>query len=473
MNKGLIRSAAILVGVTATAAGPAYTQEEDEPGSFRQRLRVEQNFGIGDNVGLENPSEGRTSLATTRLTYGLETETDIQSLSFAVGAGLRFGNIAEGNTMRTGFVDPLIALRYNREGANAVFSFEADYRETDISLRQPLWDFLDQDGNVVPPADFSSIRGSGERRSYSASTQFETGLNDPFGLRFSASTNSVDYIDATDSSLTDYESNNVGLTTLFRFDRITSGTLYFGYDTYSNDDQSQTDRKTKTIEAGFERELSSISSLSFSAGHSTVETTETDPTTGARVTSKTSGPSGTINYQTGMPNGTLGANLNVYQNEDGQRGTFRLSRAIELPRGRLSGNIGLTQFDDTDPRVVGGLSWVHQLPTSTITMQYNRGVYTDSNDEDRFTDYLVAGYSHEINQISNISANLSLSYTEASSTEDATKRGNLVISYNHELTPDWSFNTGIAFRALEDDSTGEADSTAVFFGIGRNFDLSH
>jgi hypothetical protein len=472
LNKGLIRRAAILAGVTAVAAGPALPQDEDEYGSFRQRLRVEQNFGVGDNLGLANPSEGRTSLATTRLTYGLQSETAIQQISLTVGAGLRFGNIAEGNNMKTGFVDPLIGLRYNREGANAVFSFDAEYRQTDISLQQPLWSFLDQDGIVILPADFSNIRGSGERRAYNVGLGLETGLQDPFGLRFNASAYGVDYIDATDPDLTDYDGSNVNLTALFRFNQLTAATLYLGYNDYSSADQFNTDRETKTVQAGFERQISSISRFTFSAGQSTITTMQTNPVTGARFETETRGPSGNIGYMTGMPNGTFATDLNVSQNQDGQRGTLLFTRALQLPTGSLSANIGVTQLEQIDPQLVGGINWVHQMPTSTFTLQLNRNVFTDSEDQERFTNYLVAGYAHEINDISSITADLSLSYTEATDFEEATTRGDLVIAYNHDLTADWSFNTGVAFRTFEDDTTGEADATALFFGIGRNFDLS-
>lgn len=471
LSKRLIRSAAI-GGLTALAVSPAMAQDEEDYGSFRQRLRVEQNFIAGDNLGLENPSEGRTSLATTRLTYGLQSETATQQLSLAVGAGLRFGNIAAGNTMKTGFVDPLIAFRYNREGANAVFSFDADYRQTDISLVQPLWTFLDADGAVTPPADFSDIRGSGERRAYNVGAVLETGLNDPFGLRLRARTSGTNYIDATDTDLADYDNTILGLTGLFRFNPVTTATLDLSYWKYSSADAADTDRETRTVQAGFIRDLSSISTLTFSAGYSTVDSTLTDLATGVRSTTRSEGPSGGIGYDTEMPNGTFNVGFDVIQNQDGQRGTLLMARSLELPSGSLSGNIGVTRLEQSDPQLIGGLSWVYNLPSSSFTLLLDRAVYTDSSDEDRLTNLLVAGYSHEINSVSSLSVDLSMSYTEAADGEEATERAALVVAYNRELNENWSFNTGVAFRTLQEDAIGEADATAVFFGIGRNFDLS-
>ncbi|MEO9779225.1 MAG: hypothetical protein ABJH07_14715 [Sedimentitalea sp.] len=470
MSKRLIRNAA-MGGLAVFTVFPAMAQDEEEYESFRQRLRVEQNFIAGDNLGLENPSEGRTSLSTTRLTYGLQSETATQQLSLAIGAGLRFGNIAEGNSMKTGFVDPLVAFRYSREGANALFSFDADYQQTDISLAQPLWTFLDSDGVVTPPADFSDIRGSGERRAYNVGAVLETGLNDPFGLRLRANTSGTNYIDATDSDLADYDNTSLGLTGLFRFNPVTTATLDLSYWKYSSADAADTERETSTVQAGFIRDLSNISTLTFSAGYSSVDSTETDLVTGVRSTTTVDGPSGGIDYDTEMPNGTFNVGVDVIQNQDGQRGTFLMARSLALPRGSLSGNIGVTKLDESDAQLIGGLNWVHELPSSTFTLLLDRAVYTDSSDEDRLTNLLVAGYSHEINQVSSLSVDLSMSYTEAADGEEATERAALVLAYNRDLNENWSFNTGVAFRSLEEDAIGEADATAVFFGIGRNFDF--
>ena len=147
MSKRLIVNATLAVGV-ASAGSPALAQVADDSATLEQRFRIEQEFGVGDNLGLQTPSEGTTSLATTRLSYGLESKTRAQELSLAVGAALRFGSIAEGNTTSTGLVDPFVGLRYRRDAANASFSVNGDYRQSDISLAAPLWAFLDQDGIV-------------------------------------------------------------------------------------------------------------------------------------------------------------------------------------------------------------------------------------------------------------------------------------------------------------------------------------
>ena len=98
-------------------------------------------------------------------------------------------------------------------------------------------------------------------------------------------------------------------------------------------------------------------------------------------------------------------------------------------------------------------------------------MFVDSNDEDRFTNILIAGYEYDINEQSSLSADLSLSYSEAAPSSEASKRGTLLVVYNRELTQDWSMNTGIEYSVLDEEFSGKADSSAIFFGIGRNFDF--
>ncbi len=472
MTKGLIRGA-VLFGGAAIAIGPVLAQDLEEYGSMRQRLRIEQNFGTGSNLGLENPSEGRTSLATTRLSYGLETKTRTQELSLAIGGGLRFGSVADGNNLKTGFVDPLIGLRYKREGGNATLSVDADFRETDISLSQPLWTFLDQDGIVRPPRDFSNIRGSGERRSYNFDVALTTGLQDPFGLTLTAGASGTDYINATDASLTDFDTIDLGASTVFRFNNVTTGVVDLRFSNFERQNAENTDRDTTTIEVGLDRDISARSRFSFRVGETKVDTTETDLVTGRRIKSQRSGPSGRLGYYVEMPNGTLDSTLDLTQNQDGQRGTLRFTRALELPLGSLSANIGLTSVDSSDPRVIGGVSWVRDTTDGQFSLQFTRDVFVDSNDEDRFTNLLVAGYDYEINSISSLSADLSLTHSEAAPGSEASKRGSFVLVYNHQLTNDWSLNAGFEFSVLDEEFSGRSESNAVFFGIGRNFDLSN
>jgi hypothetical protein len=464
LKKGLIVSAAFTGGFMCTF-GPVLAQDEES--GLRQRLRVEQTFGVGDNLGLQVPSEGSTSLSTTRLSYGLESITRNQSLTFGIGGALRFGSIASGNSISTGLTDPVAGLRYTRDTGGALLSFDGDYRVTDISLTGPLWTFLDQDGFVQPPRDFSDLTGSGKREAYRLNARLETGREDPIGFVFTGAADGVRYTDQTDADLSDYDNTSLGVSTLFRFNPVTTGFVDLRYSDYQSVDFATADRKTKTAEVGFDRDVSARARLLFRVGYTDIESLESG------VTTTTSGPSGRVGYTVDLPNGNFDANFDVRQTQDGRRNTLRFGRALDLPLGSLSANIGLTNVDSGDPEVIGGLNWQRRMADSTFGLRLNRDVVLDAEDDERVTTTFITTYTYEINTISRISADLALSDAMGNAFSNRVRRGDLVLSYERELTNDWSMNAGIDLRRRDEDTVGRADASAVFFGIGRNFDLSN
>ena len=158
-KRGLIAGTAI-AALMVYVTGPSRAQDE---GGLRVSLGVSQNFGVGDNLALgvpgspTNPEEGRSALSSTSFALQVSSITRTQAFNFQVGGSARFGSTPAGNTLQTGFVDPFVVLSYDREGANARFSFDAEYYESDISRPRPLWDFTDEDNVITPPSDLASL----------------------------------------------------------------------------------------------------------------------------------------------------------------------------------------------------------------------------------------------------------------------------------------------------------------------------
>ncbi|MFK7751029.1 MAG: hypothetical protein AB8B51_00625 [Sedimentitalea sp.] len=458
----------LIVGATLAASVsyvPSPSVAQDEEAGLRQRLRIEQNFGFGENLGLEIPSSGSSQLATTRLTYGLNSETRTQRFSFVLGGGLRFGEIGTGSRLETGFVDPLIGLRYAIEGANSSFDFELDARETDISQAGALFSFLDADGAIAPPSDFSSIRGTGKRRTYRFDSNLLLNQYAPISFLLTAGASGTRYVNPTDTSLVDFDRSELGARTIFRLNPASTLSLSLNRERFQSQNALNTDRTTDSTQIGFDTAISARASLSVSAGYTEVETIE-----GGAITTS-SGPSGSLAYTTEMPNGTFNVAFDLTRNSQGELGTLRLTRSLELPLGSFSANIGLANSDSSTTQVIGGLSWLYQRPTSQFSLRLNREVLFDANDEQRFTNEVVAGFRTELNPLSNFSVDVSLFQSEAGLTSNQVDRGDLTIAFERELTSDWSFSTGVDFSFRDEDTVGRADSSSLFFGFGRNFDF--
>lgn len=437
------------------AAGPT-------EGGLRVRLRLEQRFGTGQNLGLEIPEEGRTSLATTAFDLGVESENEVQKLSFVVGGSLRFGDIAEGNNTSTGLTDPRVGLRYVREGANAQFNLDGFYRESDIALTGPVWSFLDAEGDIILPRDYSFLQGSGQRQAYGFNAVLDLGRDTPLGVLLTAGANGVNYQNST-AGLSDYDQTDLGITPRFRFNSVTTGVIDLGLTNYKS---GTLERETTTYEVGFDRELDSVSTFGLRLGTTDVKTTEFG------IDTTVSGPSGSINYNRTLSNGQFSASYQQTQNQDGNLATLSVFRSLDLPNGSLSGSIGVAKQESADPQPIGSLTWRQQGATGSFDLSFNRYVGLSSDDEYTLTNVFAAGYTYEINAISSLRIDVGSTLSDATAVSNKIRRANAALVYSRELTDDWQMNAGLTYSLRDETTVGRADSNGVFFTIGRNFDLT-
>ncbi|MCB2151821.1 MAG: hypothetical protein KDE06_12190, partial [Rhodobacteraceae bacterium] len=99
-----------------------------------------------------------------------------------------------------------------------------------------------------------------------------------------------------------------------------------------------------------------------------------------------------------------------------------------------------------------------------------RSAYTD--DGDNATDTRAAvGYRHEINSVSRLDLGLEWSLVDRATggPEDTTEYARISAAYSRDLTADWDLTSGITYRTRSDTTDGDADSTAVFVTLSRNF----
>lgn len=468
-----------LIGGTAIAAltiyltGPSLAQEED--GRLRVSLGLQQTIGSGDNLSLgvagsaANPEEGRSSLATTDLALNIASETRSDSFNLLLGGSLRFGSLPAGSRTETGFVDPVAELHYSRESANATFSFDASYNESDISGSRPLWDFSDEENVIQPPSDLASLTGTGTRKASDMRLDLQTGLNSPIGFHLTAGAGRIRYSNASSATLTPSDRANVGLSTLFRFDQATTAVLDLRATRYDNSVGPAS--KTETVEAGFDRELANGGKFSVRLGY-------TDIKNGTATGS--SGGSGSLSYGAPLPNGSYLASYSLSRTSNGSIDTVRFNRAFTLPTGSLSVDLGASSLQGATPRVIGGLNWLRQTPTGNYSVRLNRSVTSDGNNQDRFTTTLAAQFSHKVNAYSSVYTNFSYYLTDSTAAENQVERTNLSVGYAYALTDDWALNAGVSLVSRNESlggapgstTLGKAKSNQVFVSLSRRFDLN-
>lgn len=474
-TRGLITGTAI-AALLAYPTGPSRAQEDT--GGLRVSLGLQQTFGTADNLSLgvpgsvANPEEGRTSLSTTAFALNIGSETRNERFSLQLAGAFRFGSTPAGSRIDTGFVDPGAALHYSREGANAVFSFDATYSQSAISLARPLWNFQDEENVISPPSDLANLQGTGEREESSLRFNFETGINAPIGFRLSGNANQLRYDNATSAALTDNDSATVLLSTYLRFNPATTAVIDLRA-TRFDDSSALPPSETRTVEAGFNQSLASGAVLSARLGY-----TDSDPgNTG--LNAGASGVSGSLSYSRPLVDGSFGASFTQTRTTNGSIERISMRRGFDLATGSLSVDIGATSLQGGSPKLTGGVNWQRLLATGSFTLSFNRGVTTDSNNEDIFTTRLAAQYLHQVNASSSLFANLSYFESDGTTTTNKISRTDISMGYSYELTEDWNLNAGVNLRTRDESlggapgstTVGRAKSNEIFVSVSRKFDL--
>jgi hypothetical protein len=465
-HKGLASGTAI-AALFVYLSGPALGQDD---GGLRVSLGVSQNFGYGENLALgvpgsvTNPEQGATSQSLTSFALNVDSITRDQRFNFQTGGALRFANLPTGSTTETGFVDPFISLSYDREAANARFSFAGSYEESDISQGRPLWDFTDENNVIVPPADLSSLQGTGLRKATDAAVDLEIGLNSPIGFKFSASNSSVSYENASAAGLTDFDRTEVGVSTFLRFNPDTAAVVDLKRSRY-NATGTANDRESDTVEVGFDREFADQSQLSFRIGY-----TDGDANNAAGPVNS-SGTTGSIDYSRPLTDGGFNAGYSLTRDGSGEIDRLQFGRNFVLRGGALGVSVGATSVYGASPRFSGGINWSQELQTGQVSLQLNRQVLPDENDNSRFTTSFAAQYSQTLSPYSTFVANFSYFVSDGGATSNDVDRGDIVLRYEYALTDDWNLNAGINLRMRDEETVGRGESQEIFVGLSRRFDL--
>lgn len=453
-------------GILSALFLPALPVMAQDAGGVQIIVGVEQGVDAGRNIGLEVPGEGNSLATTTRLSFGISSETSIERLGLNLNGVYHIEDQA-GET-DAGFEDPALALRYTRDGANGSFDVSANYTRTQVNTLRTITDFVTPDGVVEIPANFTDLTGTGERTAYGADTTLILGRDSPLGFQFDLGTSGIIYSDPTDIGLTDIRRARVGAATSLQFSSKLTGNLSAGYETVDEDDDTQTERVIQNIDVGLTYLASPRATIDTSVGY---VWNRTDETTGVTNDDNVTGRLA-LGYN--MPNGMAGAVFDASRTDDGDSIlSFRLSRSLGLPAGLLSASIGVTQPGDNDVALIGSLNWVQPLPTGRIAARVDRNVGIDADDDIRLTTVVGADYGYDINPVSSLSLGLSYAVFDASAGANRVEQASVTTTYSHVLTAYWDFNATAGYTVRDETNVGQATSPQISATIGRTFSTRH
>lgn len=416
MNASVIKLAALSTALTGALGAGALAQAAYQTGG------VQLSFGLGlrteaqDNRGLDATNEESSFETSADLSMGLLSETRSQRLSFDFGGSLRAVE-SDRNTIDNGFVNPFAELNYDLTGPQTRLGLTATLRETEL-----------EDEDLFTPDGLDLIRNDGGTRRRSvleARLDWREGRPLGFGARVRREQNDYSGTPVTTiggDTVDDSVRTTIGASMYLALSRATALDTTLAYSMFDEDGEPQRETFSLRNKLSFER-----------------------------------------------PRGPITATFGAASTEDGERYSFEVGRTLEMPRGTLSGQIGATRATDGEVYVSGALDYSHALPRGIVTVGLSRDV-SSGNDEDdeRVRTLLNLGYVMELSPLSSVRLNADWARTEETLPGASSTSASLGATYSHDLTRDWTLDTGYRHRILDED-VGRANGNTVFLELRRDF----
>lgn len=452
-------AAACAAVVTMTGAAAA-----QELRGVRMTLGLQQGVEAGRNLALATPAEGTTLRSLTDLNLRFLSETRTQQLSFDTGTRLTLGDVRNGNDRI--FTDPQFRLSYRREGVDSLLTVGARFRTSRVRFLRTLDEFIDEDGVLVLPEDFTDLTGAGTRTDFGLNAGLEIGREAaPIGLTLRAALDGRSYANVTNPSLFDARTVNLGATMRLRLSPVASAFLTVDRGRTRNEDAVSTRRSSDRVSVGLTYDIDPATRMTGSLGLSRRDTTEL----GVRV-NRSEGAVGQFALTREMPGGVVSGRFGVERVDAGQRMNLSASRSWERPLGAVAGELGLTRGPGGEVNAIGSLDWRRETPDGDVTVALRRSVGTTAANEERINTTLSLRYGHRFTEVSSVSLRLDHAIADATPSASGVQRTDVGISYAHQLTPDWALNTGVNYRTRRSDGR-RATSPSVRISLGRSFDF--
>ena len=416
-----------------------------------------------DNLRLTDPSLGSTTWWENTLALGVLRQTSDSTLRFDLSGLYRIADEPIIGT-ESSFSDPFTQLTYQRDRANSKLRLFASYRERDLAFNRSLTD-INLDGVI----DSSDVIGTiGDQTDTLGNLDWQTGLNDPLGFRFTYNYSERGYKNTIDPSLFDNRYDDYTAVASMQISPVLQGNLRVSYRDFVADDTVRTDRNTTTVSTGATYNVSSVTDVSASIGYSRVD--DTQRATG--INDVTEDFVWSFGWNKALPDGTASIFLDQTFGVNGARTNATFGRSYQRANQVLSFNAGFTRgpFDEVTP--IGQIDYSYQLASSRIGAAIQRRVGTSTQSVETRQTLAFLTYDYFINPLSALS--FSVDYIdqedEGTGASNQRKRGTFNASYSRLITRDWAVNVGYQYE-MDDQNGFKADSNSVFLTLGRRFTL--
>lgn len=508
------RKSTLILAVAAAQMtfGPALTAQTQ--GGAVSLFGVSVDLQHQTNPDLDDATDDAETLARALLNYAFSSQTRSQSFDFGLSGAL----VTDGD--ETDLADPSARLSYGTQSANSAVSFSARTETKDVErlLFTSIEELIETEGDELGSGsvggiliqgntsgtsdlDLSSlfVVTEGQRTESALRFGFQTGREGPAGFSFSAGHENITYSDIDVADLFDTRRTSASADARLDLRPNVEASVSLGWSGFEADDADQSERRTTETGFGLSVELARAVEVSTRLSFDQVET---DSLSDGRATRE--GISFGLSVDGDLPAGTYSAAVNSNVTANGQRNTVSLGRSFDLPTGGLSVSLGGTWSEAANPATVATLMYSRQMRNSEFSLEVNREVRTNSqNDEvlvsqadasfrtvpsqtssffvgltatdrvvrqgdgaDSTATGLQLRYTQQLSPLANASAGLSLS---AVSSDEDQRRADLDLGLQRRLTDDWGLSMTYQLTSARTDATGQATSNSVSLGLSRSF----
>lgn len=449
-----------IAGLIIASVGGVVAQEASEPSGVQMTLDLTQRFRAGDNLEHIATPSGSSAVAQTNLTFGILSETRTQTLQGTFGGSFETGYMADDGGSVARLNDPFATISYFTESVNSSLTVGASYQRSDVS------DFTFTDS--FSPEDF--VIDGGTRDSTNAEIVFETGLGGPVGARIALSYTGRDFQDTIDPDLTDREVFTYDGKLRLALTRSAELQVLTKYREDRDNDATETLQTQTEFGFGLNYVMSEATDFAVTLTHNQLETLTT--TGGVRSSSIEEGLTFGLDVTHDLPNGNLVGSLKSDVVSSGRKNSYQLTRQFDLPRGAMSLTFGGSQTENGNLNPLYGVSYSQEFSSSSFSASLTQSSVTEVDGDERLNSRLRASYSKQITNISAINLDFSVNDSEITGgTGVDSRRTDVSVTYQRELTRDWNLNTGYRYRLTERSGSLDRKSNEIFASATRRFDL--
>jgi hypothetical protein len=282
-----------------------------------------------------------------------------------------------------------------------------------------------------------------------------------FGGMFNTSYDTVSYSGTTSSDLVDLERIGADFTLRFEITPRIAATL--GYDFNETDRAgSASDVRNTQVRAGADLTVSETLTAGLSVGFKTLESTG--------AAQDEDGIIYALNLRQDRPNGALTFNLNTDVSETGRQTNMRVGTTFETRNGsEFAGSVGLNSDEDGNTNPLYELSYSESLRQSSYTVFLNQDITTSDLGQDTLNSRIGLTYNRELTPTTSLQSGVNYQTTDFLGLDKDTSRLNISLGVSRELTQDWSVTSRYTHTIKDGDLRNRDAENRLFLGLETNF----